>query len=124
MFSKGRRSIRLPGFDYSQPGFYFVTVCSYRRQPRFGRIEDEKVVLSSEGEIVKEEWLRTETLRSEFQLDEYIIMPNHFHGIVIFNETSLILSWGTVISPNLSPSSPTATRSLTQSLFLKTGFIA
>lgn len=84
MQSRHRRSIRLPGFDYSQPGFYFVTVCSFRRRPRFGRVEEETVVLSSEGEIVWGEWFCTASIRDYVNLieGEFVIMPNHIHGII------------------------------------------
>jgi REP element-mobilizing transposase RayT len=94
MLRRQRRSIRIPGFDYSQPGAYYVTICSYHRQPIFGRIVEGEVLLSDEGGIVEEEWLMAEMLRSEIRLDEFVIMPNHLHGIVIFNETSTHLSVG------------------------------
>ncbi len=54
-----RRSIRLPGYDYSQSGAYFVTICTYRRMPIFGQITDGEVALSAEGRIVREEWIKT-----------------------------------------------------------------
>jgi REP element-mobilizing transposase RayT len=83
-----RRSIRLPGYDYSQSGVYFVTICSYCRVPIFGQITDGEVGLSAEGRIVREEWLRTEIIRKEITLDAYVIMPNHFHGIVVIETSS------------------------------------
>ncbi len=83
-----RRSLRLPGFDYTQPGGYFVTICSYRRQPLFGEVIDGAVILNIAGEIVREEWLRTEIIRKEITLDEFVIMPNHLHGIVIIETRS------------------------------------
>ncbi|MFA9489907.1 MAG: transposase [Anaerolineales bacterium] len=83
-----RRSIRLPGFDYAQPGAYFVTICSYRRQLLFGDVVDGEVILSTVGGIVRDEWLRTEIIRKEITLDEFVIMPNHFHGIVIIETSS------------------------------------
>ena len=80
-----RRSIRLPGYDYSQAGYYFVTICCYQRQCLFGEIVNGKMQLNQYGEIVKEEWLRSSIIRQEIELDWYIVMPNHFHGIVIIN---------------------------------------
>ena len=65
-----------------------MTICSYRRIPIFGRISDREVVISAEGRIVREEWLRTEIIRKEITLDAYVIMPNHFHGIVIIEKSS------------------------------------
>lgn len=78
-----RRSIRLKDYDYSQPGAYFVTLCTYKRQCWFGEIENDRMHLNQIGKIVANEWLRTPKIRPEFQLDEWIIMPNHLHGIVI-----------------------------------------
>lgn len=79
-----RRSIRLDGYDYSQTGAYFITIYTHQRKPILGTIRDGQVVLSVLGEIVEEEWLRTERLRSEVSLDEYVIMPNHLHAIIQF----------------------------------------
>lgn len=67
-----RRSIRLPKYDYTSSGFYFVTICCYQSQCLF-------------DEIVKREWMRSPFFRKEIELDCYIVMPNHFHGIVIIN---------------------------------------
>jgi REP element-mobilizing transposase RayT len=78
-----RRSIRLKDCNYSQPGAYFVTLCTYKRQCWFGEIENDRMYLNQIGKIVANEWLRTAEIRSNFQLDEWIIMPNHLHGIVI-----------------------------------------
>lgn len=94
MRSKGRCSIRIPGFDYSQPGVYFLPICSYRRRPILGKIVKGEVVLSHEGDILREEWLQTGKIRSEIMLDEFIIMPNHFHGIVILEEPSRHMNVG------------------------------
>lgn len=78
----GRRSIRLDDYDYTAPGAYFITVCSHQRKPIFGAIAEGQVILSSIGRIVESEWLRTERIRAEIALDEFVIMPNHIHGIV------------------------------------------
>ncbi|WP_017296214.1 transposase [Geminocystis herdmanii] len=77
-----RRSIRLPNYDYSQSGIYFVTICTAKKQHLFGEIRDGKMFLNQIGNIVAEEWLNTEKIRKEVVLDEWIIMPNHFHGLV------------------------------------------
>ena len=86
-----RRSIRLPGFDYAQPGAYFVTICSYRRQLLFGDVVDGEVILSTVGGIVRDEWLRTEIIRKEIASDEIVIIPNHFHGIVIIEDRKSVV---------------------------------
>ena len=77
-----RRSIRLKGFDYSQPGIYFVTICTYGHTCIFGEINGYKTVLNEFGKIAKTEWLKTSSVRNNIKLDEYIIMPNHMHGII------------------------------------------
>ncbi|TSA16141.1 transposase [bacterium] len=77
-----RRSIRLRGYDYAQPGEYFITSCTSGREHLFGEIENGIMKLSELGRIVTEEWLRTPTIRSNVELDEFIVMPDHFHGII------------------------------------------
>jgi len=78
-----RKSIRLKEYDYSEPNWYYVTICTFDRKNLFGKIKNSKMVLSSYGKIVSEEWLRTKELRKNIDLDDYVIMPNHFHGILI-----------------------------------------
>jgi REP-associated tyrosine transposase len=80
-----RKSIRLKGYDYSQKGLYFITICTRHRSHIFGKIEKGKMILNEYGEIAEEEWERSEEIRNEIELCEYIIMPNHFHGIVEIN---------------------------------------
>ena len=80
-----RRSIRLKGYDYSQPGLYFVTICCDQRQNLFGEIVDGVMYLNQFGGIARDEWLKSSIIRPDIELDEYIVMPNHFHGIVIIN---------------------------------------
>ena len=82
---QNRRSKRLKEFDYSTPWWYYVTICTHNRNNIFGQINYEKMVLNELGTIVEEEWLRTEELRKNIELDYYVIMPNHFHGILIIN---------------------------------------
>jgi REP element-mobilizing transposase RayT len=76
-------STRLPGWDYSAPGWYFVTICTDQRLLFFGEIVDGQMRLSQAGQIVAEEWLRTPQVRSNVVLDEWVIMPNHIHGIIV-----------------------------------------
>lgn len=81
-----RQSIRLRGYDYSGSGFYFITICCYQRECLFGNIIDSQMILNNFGELVKEEWLKSAEIRKEIQLGEFVIMPNHFHGIVIIDQ--------------------------------------
>mgnify|MGYP003564648071 CR=1 FL=1 len=80
-----RRSIRLPGYDYSQAGMYFVTICTQNRECAFGKIVHGKMEPNISGEIVTDEWKKTAEIRKQITLDEWIVMPNHFHGIVGVN---------------------------------------
>ena len=77
-----RRSVRLAGQDYALHGFYFVTICTLDRGCHFGQIVEGCFVPSTLGGIVDEEWLRTPVLRPTVVLDDYVVMPNHFHGIL------------------------------------------
>ena len=81
-----RKKLRLPEYDYSWPGWYYVTVCTRDREPLFGQIVDDHMVLNHIGRIVEEEWLKTPLIRKNVALDDYVIMPNHLHGIVIIND--------------------------------------
>ena len=77
-----RRSIRLKNYDYSQKGSYFITIVTQNRKHLFGKIEDGKMILSSVGKIVEDEWMNTIQLRPNVVLGEFIIMPDHMHMIV------------------------------------------
>jgi REP element-mobilizing transposase RayT len=82
-----RRSIRLKGFDYTASGAYFVTLVSFRRECLFGQVVEGEMRLDPYGEILRQEWLKTAEIRSNVELheDEFIIMPNHLHGIIWIN---------------------------------------
>ena len=77
-----RRSIRLKGYDYSQAGLYFITICSQNRICRFGEIVTATMILNDAGKMVDDEWLALEDRFPNIVLHEYIIMPNHFHCIL------------------------------------------
>jgi len=78
-------SHRLTGWDYSQDGFYFITICTQNRENIFGEIRNGKMQLSEIGKIVEEEWQRTEKIRRNVKLDAFVVMLNHLHGIVIID---------------------------------------
>ncbi len=80
-----RRSIRLPGYDYAQEGSYFITLCVHNRVCLFGKIVDGEIQLNEYGEIVRDLWLETPTIRPNVELSEWVIMPNHFHAILTIN---------------------------------------
>ena len=77
-----RRSLRLPGHDYTQPGAYFVTVCTYEGRPSFGRVVEGEMVLSEAGEIAAACWKQIPDHLPHVALDAFVIMPNHLHGIL------------------------------------------
>jgi REP element-mobilizing transposase RayT len=81
--SRHRRSIRLQGYDYSQAGAYFVTICVQDRKCLFGDMANGEMALNDYGRAVQDEWLKTAEIRSGIQLGEFVVMPNHFHGILI-----------------------------------------
>jgi REP element-mobilizing transposase RayT len=76
------QSARLPQWDYSSPGWYFVTMCTINRKCMFGDIADNEMRLNELGRIVHDEWQKTRIQRANIQLDEFVVMPNHVHGIV------------------------------------------
>jgi REP element-mobilizing transposase RayT len=77
-----RRSKRQKGYNYSSTGIYFVTICTYHNENVFGRTENEKVFLNNFGLIARDEWLKASQIRTNVQLDAFIIMPDHVHGII------------------------------------------
>ncbi len=77
-----RRSIRLKGYDYSQEGLYFITLCCQDRACLFGEIIDGKMKLNDTGKIVDECWTEIPNHFPNSILHEYIVMPNHIHGII------------------------------------------
>ena len=81
-----RRSIRLPKYDYSRSGIYFVTICTHQKSPWFGEIIEDKIYHNQIGKIAVQEWLLSSEIRKEIELDEWVLMPNHLHGIVIINQ--------------------------------------
>lgn len=82
---KGYRieSTRLRTWDYTTNAAYFVTICTYDRVPLLGDVVDGAMILNEAGRIVDEEWRRTADVRHDVLVDEYIVMPNHVHGILI-----------------------------------------
>lgn len=78
-----RRSIRLCGYDYSQAGFYFVTICTQGRHHLFGDIVDGTVQFTDAGEMVRTVWEGIPSHYPGVEIDQFVVMPNHFHGIAV-----------------------------------------
>jgi REP element-mobilizing transposase RayT len=81
-----RRSIRLEDYDYTRAGAYFVTICTFERECLFGEVVEGVMGLNRSGEIVRDEWLMTDELRNYVVLDEFMVMPNHFHAVLMIDE--------------------------------------
>lgn len=77
-----RRSIRLKGWDYRQPGSYFVTLVTHDREPLFGLVDGGTVTLTPLGLIAQTLWRNLPRHFAHVRLDEFIVMPNHVHGII------------------------------------------
>jgi putative transposase len=81
-----RRSIRLKDYDYSQSGGYFITIATYQRSVLFGEITEQAMFLNQYGEIVQSCWERIVKHYVHVELDSFIIMPNHIHGIIFITD--------------------------------------
>jgi putative transposase len=95
---KQRKQLRLKEYDYANDNAYFVTVCSKNRKNIFGKIEfvgeglapsRYKIELNDLGEIILQEWNDIPNRYTNGELDEYVIMPNHIHGILIINSQDM-----------------------------------
>ncbi len=83
-----RRSIRLPQFDYTQPGAYTVTICTQPGAPMLGRITDGVVRLNDYGKVVEDCWRQIPAHIPAVELDAFVVMPNHVHGILVLAQDS------------------------------------
>jgi putative transposase len=94
-----RRSIRLPGYEYDQPGAYFVTLCTQDHQCLFGRIEGEAMRLNRVGEAAEECWRAIPIHFADVELDVFVVMPNHVHGIIVIADAGAANVRATHASP-------------------------
>ena len=83
-----RRSIRLKGYDYSQPGAYFFTISAQGRRELFGSVADDEMHLNAAGEMVHRRWQELGRRFAKVALDAFVVMPNHAHGIVFLENPS------------------------------------
>jgi REP element-mobilizing transposase RayT len=82
-----RCSIRLKGYDYAQAGAYFVTICAWQRECLFGEIPDGEMVENGLADIVRFTWFDLVNHLEHIALGEFVIMPNHIHGIIAIDRT-------------------------------------
>lgn len=92
-----RKILRLSKYNYSKPGYYFVTICSHHRICALGKISCRKIFLSNLGKIVKQNWQLIPKKFNWVEIDEFTVMPNHLHGILIIRNVGAIFK-----SPNLT----------------------
>ena len=78
----GRRSVRLEGYDYTQAGIYYVTICCQNMECLFGNVINGEMKLNAVGEMIESEWLNLIDQFTNIKLYEYVVMPNHLHGII------------------------------------------
>lgn len=90
-----RKLIRMPSYDYSVSGFYFVTICTCNRFPYFGVIDSGQMTLNNCGDIAVKHWLSISDHFQDVRLYEYAVMPNHIHGIIIINNEERIYAFPT-----------------------------
>lgn len=83
-----RKSPRLQGYDYSSAGLYFVTICTFQRQHLFGEVQETTMHLNEVGGLAAQDWLALPAHYTTLTLDEYVIMPNHIHGILYLDPTT------------------------------------
>ncbi|MFH1190664.1 MAG: hypothetical protein V1670_00485 [Candidatus Omnitrophota bacterium] len=88
--NRNRRSIRLAGYDYSRAGYYFVMVCVNERRNLFGDIDGGKIMLNGVGMMAEDIWNKLQQRFQFVELDEFIVMPNHLHGVIVIVGAPLV----------------------------------
>ena len=83
-----RATNRAEGFDYSLPGWYYVTICTHQLHPVFGDVVEGEMVLNDAGRVATEMWHGLPERFDHIDLDAFVLMPNHLHGIIVINETT------------------------------------
>ena len=101
-----RRDLRLKGYDYRQNGAYFVTICAHQRSCIFGAVRNGAIILNARGRIAHAEWRRTERVRPNVQLDAFVVMPNHLHGILLVMEDGAASATGAKSSARAHGNAP------------------
>ena len=104
-----RRSIRLRGYDYTSAGMYFVTIVTHGRLCLFGDVSSDEMRLNDGGELIRRAWQVLPNLFPAVAIDEFVVMPNHIHSILVINETVEAALEGTRIPLAPYPSDNTST---------------
>jgi len=103
-----RKSIRLKGYDYAQAGLYFITICVQNKACLFGNIVNNEMILNEYGQIAHAEWIKTAKIRPYVELGEFIVMPNHLHGIICLSGR------GVLHTPKINAPETNATKTCVQ----------
>ncbi len=90
--SHNRKSARLQNYDYSQSGYYFVTICTQNRVNYFGEIDRDRMKISHVGQIATDCWWNIPEHFDNAALDEFVVMPNHIHGILVIKQRHAMMS--------------------------------
>lgn len=106
--SQKRKNIRLKKYDYSQPGCYFITICTQHHLCLFGSIKNNEITLNDAGEMINKWWEELTKKYQHIQLHHSLIMPNHFHGII------QIINPRVAIPPNITDNDPVVGADLPQ----------
>ncbi|MGB8689081.1 MAG: transposase [Microcoleus sp.] len=94
-----RRSLRLRQYDYTQAGAYFLTICCYQKNCLFGEINGGIMYLNATGEAVQQVWSNLPNNFPQIELDDFVIMPNHLHGIICLIDRPDLMTPQTNIAP-------------------------
>jgi putative transposase len=106
--SRHRKSIRLKGYDYTQPGAYFVTLVTQERACIFGEVVNGEMYMSLLGQVVNREWIRLSNRFPNVELDGFMVMPNHLHGIIVLVDVGRGTGeYGGSEVPTVHPRAPT-----------------
>ena len=109
---KTRHSIRLRGYDYSQPGNYFITICTYQRQKLLGTMVERKVLLNAAGQAVRSCWFDLPQRFPRVELVEFIVMPNHVHAILGLRQPPRVNPRGAASSAPTTETAPSGNPSI------------
>ena len=101
-----RRSIRLKGYDYRTPAMYFITIRTYNRNCIFGNINNGRMLLNISGKVVDFTWRDLPNHNPHLRLDEYIIMPDHMHGIIIITKPCIVKADSVGAGSEPAPTTP------------------
>jgi REP element-mobilizing transposase RayT len=104
-----RRSIRLKDYDYSTPGAYFITICTHQRECLLGEVLNGEMQLNQLGQLASAHWQRLPHHFPTVELDAFVVMPNHVHGILILTNPRRGAALGQHISPATTDDQPNAT---------------